>query len=85
MTPGAWRAGGQGMTIEFASGDSSLGAVLVAATERGLCAVSLGNDPAELERDLRTRFHAAEIGAANAAFDHIVQQVIDWLDASLRT
>lgn len=61
MTPGAYQRGGQGMDIRFTTVPSALGAVLVAGTERGLCAVTLGDDPAALEAALRREYPAARI------------------------
>jgi AraC family transcriptional regulator of adaptative response/methylated-DNA-[protein]-cysteine methyltransferase len=61
MTPTAYRRGGQGMFIHYTIVDCPLGRLLVAATERGLCAVSLGNDDAELEAVLFTEYPAASI------------------------
>lgn len=81
MTPGAWRSGGDGMQVAYAFGSSTLGVVLVAATERGLCAVSLGDDQSQLLEELRTRFHAADIVAADSAFDELVQQVVALVEA----
>jgi AraC family transcriptional regulator of adaptative response/methylated-DNA-[protein]-cysteine methyltransferase len=69
MAPAAFRAGGQGETIRFALGETSLGGVLVAATERGVCAILLGDYPDELVCDLRDRFPRAEIAAPDAALD----------------
>lgn len=59
MTPRAYRAGGPAATIRYAVGESSLGRVLIAATERGVCAILLGSDAAELERELGQRFPRA--------------------------
>jgi AraC family transcriptional regulator of adaptative response/methylated-DNA-[protein]-cysteine methyltransferase len=61
MTPGTYRRGGAGMTIQYAIVPSPLGRLLVAATARGLCAVRFGENEAELERELREEFSAAEI------------------------
>ena len=52
MTPGAVRRGGAGSLIRFAVGEASLGAVLVAATDKGVCAILLGDDPRALVREL---------------------------------
>jgi AraC family transcriptional regulator of adaptative response/methylated-DNA-[protein]-cysteine methyltransferase len=59
MTPGAYRRGGQGASLTFAITPTPLGRMLVAATDRGMCAVRFGENAAELERDLRAEFHAA--------------------------
>ena len=80
MTPSAWRAGGAGEAIRHATGDSTLGCVLVAATARGICAILLGDTPAELEHDLRRRFPRADIHA-DAGFADVVQNVVAYVDA----
>jgi len=61
MSPAAYRRRGSGETIGYALGDSSLGRLLVAATARGLAAVSFGDTDATLESDLRREFPAAEL------------------------
>lgn len=76
MTPSAYRAGGKGMTIRFALGESSLGSILVAATEKGICAITLGDDPNVLLKDLQNRFPKAELIGADAAFESWVAQVV---------
>ncbi len=64
MRPERFRKGGLGEHIRFLITDCPLGKVLVAATERGLCAVTLGDDATTLERELRARFPAAEVQVA---------------------
>lgn len=76
MAPAAYRAGGAGEAIRFAVGDSSLGSVLVAATDRGVCAIFLGDDPAVLTRELQGRFPRAEVRRADPAFDDWVAKVV---------
>ncbi len=61
MAPGKFRAGGKDAEIGYAIGESSLGQVLIAATERGLCSVILGDSESQLTRELRTQFPAAKI------------------------
>ena len=68
MTASRYRAGGAGEAIRYAFGHSSLGAVLVAATARGVCAILLGDDEAALEADLRARFPKAALTAAEPEF-----------------
>lgn len=80
MTPGAYRAGGAGMTISFAIAPSPLGRVLVAATPRGLCAVRFADSAAELEQELRKEFHAAAVVRDDVALRPYVQPLL----ASLR-
>ena len=60
MTPATYRRGGSGMQIEYVIARTSLGALLVAATERGVCAVTLGDDSEALEKSLAAEFPAAE-------------------------
>ncbi len=80
MTPTAFRAGGAGETIRFAAGQAALGHVLVAVTPRGICAILLGDDPAELETDLRRRFARAIIEPAPADLADFVAQVVAFVD-----
>jgi AraC family transcriptional regulator of adaptative response/methylated-DNA-[protein]-cysteine methyltransferase len=61
MSPGAYRSGGKGMVIRFGTVASPLGRLLVGATTRGLCAVALGDDDAELEASLRAEYPSATI------------------------
>ncbi|MGH6989950.1 MAG: methylated-DNA--[protein]-cysteine S-methyltransferase, partial [Stellaceae bacterium] len=81
MTPGAFRAGGRGATIRFGFGRSSLGTVLVATTQRGVCAIMLGDDRAELEAALRQRFRHAAIAAADASLARTVAAVLRLVEA----
>jgi AraC family transcriptional regulator of adaptative response/methylated-DNA-[protein]-cysteine methyltransferase len=76
MTPAAFRAGGDGATIRFAVGECSLGSVLVAASETGVCAIFLGDDPDALARDLQDRFPRARLVGGEAAFDQWVARVV---------
>ena len=80
MTPGTYRRGGAGMTIQYAMVASPLGRILVAATPRGLCAVRFGESASELERELREEFSAAEVRRDDAALQPYVQPLL----ASLR-
>ena len=80
MTPGAYRRGGAGMTIQYAIVPSPLGRLLVAATSRGLCAVRFGESAAELERELREEFSSAEVHRDDAALRPYLQPLL----ASLR-
>ncbi len=61
MTPTAYRKGGLGMTIRYTIVDSPLGRLLVAATDRGVCGVCLGDSDAALEASLRAEYPAAQI------------------------
>jgi AraC family transcriptional regulator of adaptative response/methylated-DNA-[protein]-cysteine methyltransferase len=61
MTPGAYRRGGQGVHLRYTLLETSLGALLVAATDLGVCSVKLGDRPAALEAELRREYDAAAI------------------------
>ncbi|MFO1125464.1 MAG: bifunctional DNA-binding transcriptional regulator/O6-methylguanine-DNA methyltransferase Ada [Methylocystis sp.] len=80
MTPSAYRAGATSETIRFAIGQSSLGAVLVAASAKGVCAISLGDDPEELLRDLQNRFPHATLIGADEAFERYVAAAIGMVE-----
>jgi len=69
-----------GAAIRFAIGQCSLGAILVAATEKGVCAIFLGDDPEQLARDLQDAFPQAEITSGDAAFDAMVAQVVGFVE-----
>jgi len=81
MKPSDYRAGGSGASIRFAVGQCSLGSILVAATTRGVCAITLGDDPDELVRDLQDRFPSATLSAGDAAFERWVATVVGFVEA----
>jgi len=81
MTPTAYRAGGAGAEIRFAVGESSLGAILVAATRRGVCAILLGDDPDALVRELQERFAKATLVGADAGFEETVAKAVGLVEA----
>jgi len=81
MRPRAFRAGGVDAQIHFAIGQTTLGAVLVAGSGRGICAILLGDDPELLLRDLQNQFPKAELIGADAAFEQWVAQVVGMVDA----
>jgi AraC family transcriptional regulator of adaptative response/methylated-DNA-[protein]-cysteine methyltransferase len=81
MTPTAFRKGGDGATIRFAVGQSSLGAILVAATDKGVCAISIGDDPAALLRDLEARFPKARLIGGDEGFETLVAKVVGLVEA----
>jgi len=80
MKPTQYRAGGVDARIEFAIGESSLGAILVARSQRGVCAISLGEDPAALLRELQDRFPRAELVGGDADFERLVAQVVGLIE-----
>jgi len=80
MTPTTFRAGGKGTEIRFAVGQCSLGAILVAASDRGVCAISLGDDADALVQELQDRFAHAQLIGADAKFETVVAKVIGYVD-----
>jgi AraC family transcriptional regulator of adaptative response/methylated-DNA-[protein]-cysteine methyltransferase len=84
MKPLAYRDGGAGEAIWCAVGRSSIGYVLVAATERGVCAILLGDSPTGLIDELGTRFPKAILGPPKADFAAVVQAVIHLIDNPTR-
>ncbi|RIA43712.1 DNA-O6-methylguanine--protein-cysteine S-methyltransferase /transcriptional regulator Ada [Hephaestia caeni] len=72
MTPSAWKRGGAGVTIRWTVAETSLGPLLVAATDKGLCRVSFDEDAAAL----RARFPKAEITAGGAALAELAARVV---------
>jgi AraC family transcriptional regulator of adaptative response/methylated-DNA-[protein]-cysteine methyltransferase len=80
MTPTQRRAGGAGTDIRFAVGECSLGAILVARSERGVCAILLGDDPDELARDLQDRFPRARLIGGDTDFERVVALVVGFVE-----
>jgi AraC family transcriptional regulator of adaptative response/methylated-DNA-[protein]-cysteine methyltransferase len=76
MTPASYRAGGAGATITWTVTPSDLGPLLVAATDRGLCFIQLGDDPATLESRLAEEFPAAILARDDVALGPIVDAVL---------
>jgi AraC family transcriptional regulator of adaptative response/methylated-DNA-[protein]-cysteine methyltransferase len=81
MTPSAYRAGGAATQIRFAVGECSLGSILVATSERGICAILLGDDPDALARQLQDEFPKAELIGGDAGFERLVAQVVGFVEA----
>ncbi|MFP5393665.1 MAG: bifunctional DNA-binding transcriptional regulator/O6-methylguanine-DNA methyltransferase Ada [Gammaproteobacteria bacterium] len=81
MRPASARTGAAGQTIRFAIGACSLGAILVAATRQGVCAILIGDDPDQLARDLQDRFPKAELRGGEAGFEELVARVVGLVEA----
>jgi AraC family transcriptional regulator of adaptative response/methylated-DNA-[protein]-cysteine methyltransferase len=81
MTPRRYRTGGGGEAIRFAVAQCSLGALLVAATDKGICCILLGDDPEPLVRDLQDRFPKADLIGAEPEFERTVAQVVAFVEA----
>jgi AraC family transcriptional regulator of adaptative response/methylated-DNA-[protein]-cysteine methyltransferase len=76
MKPAHYRNGGDGLSIRFAVTRCSLGAVLVATTTTGICAILLGDEPKLLQQELRERFPKAHLENADADFDESLAKVV---------
>jgi AraC family transcriptional regulator of adaptative response/methylated-DNA-[protein]-cysteine methyltransferase len=81
MRPSDYRAGGRGAKIRFAVGTCSLGAFLVAATDKGVCAIMLGDAPEPLVAALEDRFPQAQLIGGDAAFEALVARVVGLIEA----
>ncbi len=81
MTPTDYRAGGAGAEIRFAIGECSLGAILVARSEKGVCAIMMGEDPDVLSRELQDRFRNARLIGADSDFEAMVAKVVAFVEA----
>jgi AraC family transcriptional regulator of adaptative response/methylated-DNA-[protein]-cysteine methyltransferase len=76
MTPTRFRAGGMGETLRFALGETSLGSILVAASDIGVAVIRFGDDPAALLREFQDRFPNAKLVGGDAEFERVVAQVV---------
>jgi AraC family transcriptional regulator, regulatory protein of adaptative response / methylated-DNA-[protein]-cysteine methyltransferase len=81
MQPARYRAGGVDETLHFAVGQCSLGAILVASSARGVAAIQLGDDPAQLLRDLQERFPRARLVGADPDYEALVARVVGLVEA----
>jgi len=81
MTASRYRAGGAQTTIRFAVGECSLGSILVAQSDRGICAILMGDDPDALVRDLQDTFRKAELIGGDADFEDLVAKVVGLIEA----
>ena len=78
--PAGDRAGGTNAEIRFAVGECALGSVLVAGSDRGVCAILLGDDADALRRELRDRFPRARLTGGDAAFEGRVVEVVRFVE-----
>lgn len=81
MTPTRFRTGGADVDIRFAVGQCSLGAILVAATAKGVCAILIDDDPELLVRNLQDRFPRANLIGGDKDFERTVAQVVGFVEA----
>ena len=83
MTPATYRRGGAGAHIDFAIAKTSLGTLLVGATDRGVCAVTLGDDATSLEAALEREYPAAtraRVTAPSSALASWVEEIVSMVD-----
>jgi AraC family transcriptional regulator, regulatory protein of adaptative response / methylated-DNA-[protein]-cysteine methyltransferase len=81
MTPTDYRTGGANAAIRFAVGECSLGSILVAQSQKGVCAILLGDNPDTLVRDLQDRFRHATLIGGDAEFEQLVARVVGLIEA----
>jgi AraC family transcriptional regulator, regulatory protein of adaptative response / methylated-DNA-[protein]-cysteine methyltransferase len=80
MTPTDFRAGGAGQAIRYAIGACSLGSVLVAASEKGVCAILFGDEPESLGKELQVMFPRARIIGGDKAFEELTGKVLAFVE-----
>lgn len=81
MTPSRFRSGGDDMEIKFAIGECSLGSILVAQSDKGVCAILLGDDPNELAKQLQDSFPRARLIGGDADFESLIAKIIGFVEA----
>ena len=81
MTATAYRSGGSQCRIRFAIGECSLGSILVAATDIGICAITLGEEPEALAYELQDLFPRAELIGGDSEFESWVAAVVGLVEA----
>ena len=80
MTPTEFRSGGPNAEIKFTISESSLGLVLIAASDKGVCAIFFGDDPATLATDLKKQFPQARLVGDDPAFQELASKVIGFVE-----
>jgi len=80
MKPTEFKAGGEGATIRFAVGECSLGSILVAASDLGICSIAIGNVPDKLVRELQDRFPNAKLIGGDKQFERMVARVVAFVE-----
>lgn len=81
MTPSHFRMGGARIDIRFAIGECSLGSILVASSERGICAILLGDDPERLIQDLQDTFPQANLLGGDSVYEQLVALVVGFVES----
>jgi AraC family transcriptional regulator, regulatory protein of adaptative response / methylated-DNA-[protein]-cysteine methyltransferase len=81
MTPSQYRAGGTNEEIKFAVGQTSLGAILVASSKKGVAAILLGNEPDALVRSLQDRFPKVHLIGADSDYEALIARIVGFVEA----
>jgi AraC family transcriptional regulator of adaptative response/methylated-DNA-[protein]-cysteine methyltransferase len=81
MKPKEYREGGAGNTIRFAIAECSLGSILIASSEKGVCAILMGDDPEALARDLQDQFPKANLIGGDDRYEKLVAKVVGFIEA----
>lgn len=81
MTPTSFRSGGSNAEMRFAVGECSLGSILVAASDKGIAAILMGDDPEALIHDLEDRFPKANLFGGDRGFEDMMAKVIGLIEA----
>lgn len=85
MAPSAFRRQGAGLRIDYATAQTSLGTVLVAATAQGICRIAFGDDAGQLVDALKDTFTRAELVESMERIAPFVAQIDAYLDGTRRT
>lgn len=80
MKPTEFKAGGDGATIRFAVGECSIGSILVAMSDLGICSIAIGDDPDTLVKELQDRFPKAELVGGDKQFEQTVARVVAFVE-----
>jgi hypothetical protein len=81
MKPKEYRQGGVGNSIRFAIAQGSLGAILIASSDKGVCAISMGDDPDALARNLQDQFPKANLVGGDESYEKVVAKVVGFVES----
>lgn len=81
MTPSQYRSGGSDTDIRFAVGECNLGAILVAQSDKGVCAILMGDDAEQLVQELQDQFSSANLIAGDSDYESLVAKVVGFVEA----
>lgn len=81
MKPTVYRKGAEGVTITYGLTQCFLGWVIVAATDRGICAIEFGDDSETLPEQIQARFPNAQLNKADIGFKKLIKEVVDFIES----